>query len=226
MIDLPIIALLSTGLGLGLLHAFDADHIMAVSTLSSKRPSIKQSMKFCVQWAAGHGGVLVALGLLIFALGVQVPESLSVWAERAVGFMLIGLGGWLLLSLWRQSVKMHVHQHGDITHVHLANDKSNKHNHTPVLVGITHGLAGSAPVLALIPAVSQGRLDVAMGYIVLFSLGVMLSMFLFGASLGGLQTWLQNRSNLLFNISRGSVACLSMVLGGLWIAESFAPAVA
>ncbi len=223
MIDLSIIALLSTGLGLGLLHAFDADHIMAVSTLSSKRPSMKQAMKFCVQWALGHGGVLIALGLLIFALGVQVPESLSLWAERAVGFMLIGLGVWLLYSLWNQSVRIHVHQHGDMTHAHLANDHSSKHSHTPVLVGITHGLAGSAPVLALIPAVSQGRVDVAIGYIVLFSLGVMLSMFVFGASLGGLQKWLQNRSNLLFNLSRGSVACLSVVLGGLWIAESFTP---
>ena len=223
MIDLSIIALLSTGLGLGLLHAFDADHIMAVSTLSSKRPSMKQSMKFCVQWALGHGGVLIALGLLIFALGVQVPESLSLWAERAVGFMLIGLGAWLLYTLWNQSVRIHVHQHGDMTHAHLAKEHGNKHNHTPVLVGITHGLAGSAPVLALIPAVSQGRIDVAIGYIVLFSLGVMFSMFLFGASLGGLQKWLQNRSNLLFNLSRGGIACLSMVLGGLWIAESFAP---
>lgn len=223
MIDLSIIALLSTGLGLGLLHAFDADHIMAVSTLSSKRPSMKQSMKFCVQWALGHGGVLVALGLLIFALGVQVPESLSLWAERAVGFMLIGLGAWLLYTLWNQSIRIHVHQHGDMTHAHLAKEDGSKHSHTPVLVGITHGLAGSAPVLALIPAVSQGRVDVAIGYIVLFSLGVMFSMFVFGASLGGLQKWLQHRSNLLFNISRGGVACLSMVLGGLWIAESFAP---
>lgn len=223
MIEPSTFALLSAGLGLGLLHAFDADHIMAVSTLSSKRPSIKQSIRFCVQWAVGHGGVLVALGLLIFALGVQVPESLSLWAERLVGFMLIGLGAWLLISLWRQSVHMHVHRHGEITHVHLSKDTSNKHSHTPVLVGITHGLAGSAPVLALVPAVSQGRLDVALGYIVLFSLGVMLSMFMFGASLGGLQNWLQQRSNLLFNVSRGSIACVSMILGGLWIAESFAP---
>lgn len=222
MIDFPIIALLSTGLGLGLLHAFDADHIMAVSTLSSKRPSIKQSAKFCTQWAFGHGGVLISLGLLIFVVGVQIPESLSTWAERAVGFMLVGLGAWLLFGLWRQSVRIHMHQHGDITHAHLTKDHSNKHSHTPVLVGITHGLAGSAPVLALIPAVSQGRIDVAIGYIVLFSLGVMFSMFLFGVSIGSLQTWLQSRSNTLFNISRGTIAGLSIVLGVLWISESFA----
>jgi len=48
-------------------------------------------------------------------------------------------------------------------------------------------------------------------------------MFLFGASLGSLQKWLQNRSNRLFNISQGAVACFSIVLGSLWIAESFAP---
>ena len=223
MIESPTFALLSAGLGLGLLHAFDADHIMAVSTLSNKRPSIKQSIKFCVQWAMGHGGVLIALGLFMFALGIQIPESLSFWAERIVGFMLIGLGLWLLFSLWKQSIHMHVHQHGDVTHVHLSKDHSNKHNHTPILVGITHGLAGSAPVLALIPAVSQGQLDIALGYIVLFSVGVMVSMFLFGASLGSLQKWLQNRSNRLFNISRGAVACFSIVLGSLWITESFAP---
>jgi len=223
MIESPTFALLSAGLGLGLLHAFDADHIMAVSTLSNKRPSIKQSIKFCVQWAMGHGGVLITLGLLMFALGIQIPESLSFWAERIVGIMLIGLGLWLLFTLWKQSIQMHVHQHGDVTHVHLSKDHGNKHSHTPILVGITHGLAGSAPVLALIPAVSQGKLDIALGYIMLFSIGVMMSMFLFGASLGSLQKWLQSRSNRLFNISRGAVACFSIVLGSLWIAESFAP---
>ena len=190
---------------------------MAVSTLSNKRPNVKQSIKFCVQWAIGHGGVLIALGLAMFALGIQIPESLSLWAERIVGFMLIGLGIWLLFSLWKQSLHMHVHRHGDLTHVHLARGHSNKHNHAPMLVGITHGLAGSAPVLALVPAVSQGHLNIALGYIVLFSVGVMMSMFLFGASLGGLQKWLQNRSNRLFNISRGALACGSIALGFMWI---------
>jgi high-affinity nickel permease len=215
--DASTVLLLATGTGLGLLHSFDADHIMAVSTLACEKPGKKQAIVFCVKWAMGHGGVLMTLGILSFALGIPIPASISHWAEKGVGLMLIGLGSWLLFRLWtQQQIRLQPHSHGDITHTHLSKDVS-EHKHTPVMVGITHGLAGSAPALALIPAITQGHVVLALSYIALFSLGVMTTMFLFGAALGSTQSWLQKKSNWIFNISRILVASLSITMGGYWL---------
>ena len=240
MMEPAIFLLLTTGFGLGLLHAFDADHIMALSTMTNQsvdgRVKTSQVIRFCLRWALGHASVLLLLGLLVFGFGVQVPAALSIWAERLVGVLLIALGVWLLMTLWRQqlplstlqlpNIQLQRHQHGELSHIHLTRvedhqHKSRQHDHRPVLVGITHGLAGSAPVLALIPAVSQGRVDLAMVYIVLFSVGMMFSMMLFGLSMGRVQQWLQTQSMRLFNRCRAAIACLSMGLGSVWLLSSF-----
>jgi high-affinity nickel permease len=212
--------LLATGTGLGLLHSFDADHIMAVSTLACEKPSTKRAIIFCVKWAMGHGGVLISLGILSFALGIHIPASISYWAEKGVGVMLIALGGWLLFRLWsQQQIRLRFHSHGYIAHTHLSQGDSD-HKHTPVLVGITHGLAGSAPALALIPAIAQGKAVLALSYIALFSLGVMTTMFLFGVVLGNTQNWLQKKSIWIFNISRVLIAFLSVTMGGYWLSTT------
>ena len=247
MLEPSLFLLLTTGFGLGLVHAFDADHVMALSTMANQsvdgRVKTLQAVRFCLRWALGHGGVLLVLGLLVFGFDVQLPAALSVWAERLVGLLLIALGGWLLMTLWRQKsplpnlqhhglqlhgLQLQKHQHGELSHTHLTRveEEGGRHNprhhdHRPVLVGITHGLAGSAPVLALIPAVSQGRVDLALVYILLFSFGVMFSMMVFGVSMGRVQHWLQTQSMRLFNRCRAALACLSMVLGSLWLLLSF-----
>ena len=56
----------------------------------------------------------------------------------------------------------------------------NRANHAPILVGMMHGLAGSAPALALVPVVAHGQLWMALTYLVLFSVGVLLAMLVFG----------------------------------------------
>ena len=61
---IEMFSLLLTGLGLGLLHALDADHVMAVSALSNRKPSLQRTLKFSANWAIGHGSVLIMLGLL------------------------------------------------------------------------------------------------------------------------------------------------------------------
>ena len=58
---MEIFTLLMTGLGLGLLHALDADHVMAVSALSNRKPDFKRTLKFSASWAIGHGSVLIIL---------------------------------------------------------------------------------------------------------------------------------------------------------------------
>jgi len=228
------ITLIGVGFTLGLLHALDADHVMAVSALSARKPSVWRTLRFSANWALGHGGVLLVSGALLFGLGLSIPESLQVLAEASVGVLLMGLGLWCFWGMRRQSVKLEKHTHGDIEHIHwrkelhghsqssasTAESAITSDKHAPVMVGVLHGLAGSAPALALVPAVAQGDLWLAVGYLMLFSLGVMLSMVAFGLGLGSVQRKLEKSSNRLFQFSRYVIATSSVVLGAVWLNQA------
>lgn len=224
-------AILSLGFGLGLLHALDADHIMAVSTLSSSSKKATnqrtrlQTVKFCLQWAIGHGGILLALGTLVIFAGISIPESISTYAEKAVGVILIALGLWIFWQFYQNKLQLQVHSHDGLTHVHLSEESNTKkskprHDHKPVLVGITHGLAGSAPVLAIIPIATTGHSWFGLLYIAMFSLGVVLTMLLFGLAFSQFQSTLENYSRRIFDFSRLALASLSISFGGYWLFAS------
>ena len=230
---IEMFSLLLMGLGLGLLHALDADHIMAVSALSNRKPSLRRTLKFSANWAVGHGSVLILLGLLFFGLGIALPESIQQLAESSVGVLLIGLGLACFWQFHKEKVVLnkHTHEHSDgsIEHTHLHvhdHDKKIessdqvKEAHTPVMVGILHGLAGSAPALALIPAMMQTSLWEAMGYLVLFSAGVLFSMVAFGLSFGLVQKKLQQKSIKVFNWSRKIIASAAVGIGFYWLSQA------
>ena len=223
--QLPIILL---GFTLGMMHALDADHVMAVSSLSNQKPSLRRTVLFSANWAIGHGGVLVVSGLLLFGLGIALPDALIHVAEMSVGVLLIVLG---LYSFWQfrqQKLVITKHRHGDVEHSHWHHDEHGKNveqaatkdGHLPVMVGVLHGLAGSAPALALIPAIGQTELSVVIGYLLMFSIGVMLSMMAFGLGLGSLQGLLKQRYDMLFYWSRRVIALASTVLGCFWLYQA------
>jgi nickel/cobalt exporter len=230
---IEMFSLLLMGLGLGLLHALDADHIMAVSALSNRKPSLRRTLKFSANWAVGHGSVLILLGLLFFGLGIALPESIQQLAESSVGVLLIGLGLACFWQFHKEKVVLnkHTHEHSDgsIEHTHLhvhdhdkkvESSQQVKEAHTPVMVGVLHGLAGSAPALALIPAMMQTSLWEAMGYLVLFSAGVLFSMVAFGLSFGLVQKKLQQKSIKVFNWSRKIIASAAVGIGFYWLSQA------
>lgn len=230
MFDMSL-TVIGAGLVLGLMHALDADHIMAVSALSNEKPGALRTLKYCLQWAMGHGGVLLACGMLLFGLGLELPETVLQIAEASVGVLLIGIG---LLFFWRirqQKLRLNVHSHGDLVHSHwhVEDAKSQAHaqtsenvkdHHAPVFVGMLHGLAGSAPALALVPVMANGQLAMAVAYLLIFSLGVVLSMMLFGLSLGLFQNKLQQFNLRMFQFSRHLIAGSSIMLGGFWLSQT------
>ena len=238
---IEMFSLLITGLGLGLLHALDADHVMAVSALSNRKPSLKRTLKFSANWAIGHGSVLIVLGLLFFGLGIALPESIQQIAESSVGVLLIVLGLACFWQFHKEKIVLnkHTHEHNqgsvEHTHLHVANHVQStdtnhdqklespqqvKEAHTPVMVGILHGLAGSAPALALIPAMMQTSLLEAIGYLILFSAGVLFSMVTFGLSFGLVQKKLQQKSIRVFNWSRKIIASAAVGIGFYWLAQA------
>ncbi|CCK74457.1 High-affinity nickel-transporter [Oleispira antarctica RB-8] len=238
---IEMFSLLVTGLGLGLLHALDADHVMAVSALSNRKPSLKRTLKFSANWAIGHGSVLIILGLLFFGLGIALPEAIQQIAESSVGVLLIALGLACFWQFHKEKIVLnkHTHEHsqGSIEHTHLhvtdhvvatengheqalESPQQVKEAHTPVMVGILHGLAGSAPALALIPAMMQTSLLEATGYLILFSAGVLFSMVAFGLSFGLVQKKLQQKSIRVFNWSRKVIASAAVGIGFYWLAQA------
>lgn len=218
--DLAQGVLLTSGIGLGLLHAFDADHVMAVTGLAQRRRPVEVVM-LCARWALGHGLTLLLLTLGLVVFGWQLDPQASRWAERIIGLLLIGVGGLLLYGVARPRIRIETHIHGGVVHTHLVAGAGHTRNHLPVLVGVVHGVAGSAPVLAVVPALSQGQLLPALLYVLLFSLGVMTSMLVFGISLGASQRWLQRTGPVYMRWGRGLLGTLSMGFGGYWLSLSF-----
>ena len=192
MIDSTLI--LFFGFGLGILHALDADHVMAVSGLASSRPGLKSSISFCLRWAIGHGLILLSVAMVVYVLDMAIPVQMSSLAENLIGFVLIIIGLLVLFDLYKRKAHLSFHHHqGMPAHIHWHvphnesgqnNMRSTHHEHRAVLVGMLHGMAGSAPLLAIIPVTQSDNAWMALFYVLLFSVGVISSMMLCGGLLG------------------------------------------
>ena len=177
-----LIGLLGLGLILGLRHALDPDHIAAVSTIVSESRSVRRSSLIGTCWGLGHTMSLLVAGVLVIALKIQISDRLALWMEFAVALMLILLGLKAVLKPlrgWRIHVHQHAHGGSSHSHVHLhrpSEEHAHQHRHLirsgarPFLVGMVHGMAGSAAlmilVLATIPSAVAGLI-----YIAVFGLG-------------------------------------------------------
>ena len=216
--------ILSLAFGLGLLHALDADHIIAVSALASRSEpgSGKQRpWQFCMRWALGHGFSLMLMGILVWGIGANLPADFSRYAEAGVGLLLLGMGLWLLLDIRRQSLRLGFHAHAGLPpHAHW--HQPDQHDHKPfgvqehgaTLVGALHGVAGAAPLLALIPMVTRQSPAWGFLYLGLFSLGVFCSMLLFGGLLHQLFQRLLRWGNGAMTVVRALLATGSLGAGG------------
>lgn len=221
-----ITAVFSLAFGLGMLHALDADHVMAVSGLCSARPGWRTSLAFCLRWALGHGLSLLLIGMAVILFGMSIPVALSSMAESLVAVVLIGIGAYVIYDLWRRRAHLHFHHHDELPqhahwHTHNAQERvehhqeRHVHRHGAMMVGVLHGMAGSAPLLALIPLSRVGSPWVAVAYLLVFSLGVLMAMLLFGGVLGGVYGWLSRWGNRLVYSLRLLVGCGAMLFGGL-----------
>jgi high-affinity nickel permease len=181
--------ILGLGFLLGMQHALEADHIAAVSSIAARRSHFGDIVKHGLTWGLGHTLTLFVFAGAAVILGHAIPDSLARPIETAVGIMLVGLGAHVLWRLWRDRVHFHTHGHGDGTmHVHAHSHageitphlrSAHTHEHgfrwRTLLVGLMHGMAGSAALLML--AVSQASSPaVGLGYVALFGVGSMVGM--------------------------------------------------
>lgn len=175
-IDASFASILGLGLLLGIKHALDADHVVAVSTVVAENRKLWRSSLIGAFWGLGHTLTLLLVGIVILIFKLAIPERLALGFEFAVGVMLVVLGLLVARRVVRDRWHIHIHEHNGQTHLHGHSHKeTTEHNHAhlpykSLFVGMVHGLAGSAAlmllVLAAIKSVWQGIL-----YILVFGVG-------------------------------------------------------
>ena len=220
------ILVMGLGLAIGIQHAFEADHIAAVSTqiLKSKliknstkqllRESITKSSILGVVWGAGHTTTLVLIGFLVYVLTISLTDQIFLGLEFTVGLMLVFLGITAIINKKIQFKHKHLHSHKDgIIHLdeHDHADSDHNHTHKSYFIGMIHGLAGSGSLVVL-TAFTFDNVEILLGFIAIFGIGSMIGMVLVG-SLMGIPLAFGNRIVLIQKIFRYMAGTLSLVIG-------------
>ena len=168
------------GFFLGISHAFDADHVAAVSTIVSEKKKVLPSALLGVIWGFGHTMTLLAAVLGMFLIGFKIPEIMQNNAEVLVGIMLLVLGILAIKKALGKQIHSHEHIHDGLYHTHIHQhifEKGHEHSHEKrsLLVGVIHGLAGSAALMVVIAANANG-LGNGLGYVLAFGVGTTIGM--------------------------------------------------
>ncbi|MEO8569415.1 MAG: sulfite exporter TauE/SafE family protein [Ginsengibacter sp.] len=143
----------------GFAHAFEADHLLAVSNIVSRRNNIKLSLKDGVFWGLGHTSTILLIGIFVLLFRINISLQYFHYLEALVGLMLIVLGVYRLKKLFRlKKIVIHAHphdhedsQHHKHLHVHVGNVSKHSHPHSLAYgVGLVHGLAGSGALIVMV----------------------------------------------------------------------------
>lgn len=193
------LSVLLLGVGLGLRHATDADHVVVVSALVQREPGMWRAARIAALWGAGHTVAFLALGLPIVLAEVRIPEAFERGAELLVALMLIGFGVWHLVGSRRAEV-------GESAPAVASASVR------PLLIGLAHGLAGSAGI-ALLAATTIGSRPLAVAYLGLVALGTVIGMVALTVLMSRPISWTMRRDGRLRSAITVLAATLSVGLG-------------
>ena len=215
------------GLMIGLLHAFEPDHLSAVSTqLLRNNDNSKSSKKRDLQnltiisslrgalWGMGHTSSIILIGLLIAGLSLNIPDDFFISAEVLVGLMLITLAIFTFTnkSIFKQKhVHPHTHSNG-ISHTHShEHNENHKHGHKAYLIGCVHGIAGSGSLVALFASTMNG-FDMMIYFLILFGIGSIIGMTV-ASGIMGLPFILLSKINYVTKYLRYTIASITFIIG-------------
>ncbi len=225
--DTTFLLLLLGALGFGIAHAFEPDHMAAVSTFVAGRPKPREAALFGVKWAVGHGFSLFVIGSALFFLrraaeAAQPTLFSSGLLERIVGLVLVGLGVWTLFQIVSsRASKQHAHGHFHDGHFH-SHDESDAaqphaHSHAGGLaslgMGVLHGAAGTGAFVGQAAVSLSSSYAFVFLYTLLFSVGVLIAMAVYAGALGGLITAFEKRGQQALTGARVVTAVLTCGIG-------------
>ena len=211
------------GLLLGLRHAFEPDHLAAVSTLAT-RPAARlwSAARLGLVWGLGHTATVGIVVLFIIVLGLQVPERFWPTAELVVAGLLVLLGSVVIWRYVRGRWHMHRHSHqpSAVSHLHLhshAEDVSHAHQHAAdakrsLGFGIAHGLAGSGAVAALLVAAAPETAS-RLAYFAAFGIGTIVGMLVVSLTLSIVVRLASRQSERWATMLHVGAAALSVAAG-------------
>lgn len=213
-----LLAVCLLGFFLGMRHATDADHVIAVTTIVSRHRTTASAALIGALWGVGHTLTILVVGAGIILLGWVIPPRIGLSLELSVGVMLVVLGLMNLTGVLQKitesvtqaagppgTVHAHPHAHGDYIHTHVHGHEPEAHPHAtdqnplgrldrrlgglgvyqavrPLVVGVVHGLAGSAAVALLVLA-TIGNTAWAILYLFVFGAGTVAGMMLITAAI-------------------------------------------
>ena len=226
------VAMLAFGVILGLKHATEVDHVVAVSTIVSEHRSVWRSAFVGALWGAGHTVTLIIVGIAVVVFKIAIPTFVTTWAELGVATMIMGLGVLAIARAFqtRHDVNSHQHRSKGQSHPHLFDEngmKTSEHLNSrrhiilglglkPVLVGAMHGIGGSAALTVLILTQFKS-IWISIWYLVVFGFGSVCGMLLMSGLIGvpfALVGHHFTRIHLKFQAVTGTLS----VIFGLWYA--------
>lgn len=220
---------LALGFLIGMQHALEADHLAAVGAMAAREHSSKRGLALRgAVWGLGHTITLFAICSAVILLGMTLTDQAAAGLEFAVGIMLVLLGIDVIRRMRKKRIHFHAHTHDDNRpHLHAhshegakAPHKRDPHDHRhatgfPVralLIGLIHGAAGSAGLIALAVAATQDPW-IAVGYVAVFGLGSILGM----AALSFVAAWplgaVEHHAKLFHRGLSLGAAALAITLG-------------
>jgi high-affinity nickel-transport protein len=217
---ISFLSIIAVGFFLGMRHATDPDHVIAVTTIVTNQRRFSRAALIGAFWGVGHTLTILVVGAGIILFNLVIPARIGLSMELSVGMMLVVLGVMNITSFLRSMPVQASHAHGvePLVHAHAHSHGEYVHHHThvhaaqaqqrgglawmdrvfgglgvyqymrPLVVGIVHGLAGSAAVaLLVLTTIRDTRWAIA--YLLIFGIGTIGGMMLITMSLASAFRW-------------------------------------
>ena len=163
----PLLVALGIAFLLGLRHASDPDHLVAVTSLvAAEDGDTRKAARIGAWWGIGHAGALVAIGIPLIAFKTELPAWLESGAEKAIGVVILALAARVIYKWARGDYRAtaHAHDDGHRSRRHLRRGDDHRHVkvRTPgqaLSIGLLHGLAGTGAIVLLLIAALPSRLE-------------------------------------------------------------------
>jgi sulfite exporter TauE/SafE len=234
----PMVSPLAFGFVLGLQHAFEPDHLAAISSLIAGKTGVRRLTGHGIVWGLGHLATLTLVGGLLLFGKIELDTKITGTLTLAAGAMLIGLGLHVFYRLFRDRIHFHSHDHAveDTRHFHAHSHRAetlphaqSRHGHDhasllrPLAVGIMHGLAGSGAMAVLAAATADSTMT-GMVFLLLFGAGSVIGMGAMSIFLAVPLTLTARSLTLANRFLQAGAGAFSLIVGWVVIMETLNPA--